>query len=99
MNSYRWSSYRGYIDKLCEFDFVEYDPVLAFTGLTRRSAAAKMLCKYAGLTQRGAAKVLNIQSGSAVSNQLRKLNRIVDDSPDIRDEVASIDDALNKKLC
>ena len=64
-----------------------------------RPVAAKMLCKYAGLTQRGAAKVLNIQSGSAVSTQLRKLNRVVDDSPDIRDKVASIDDALNKKRC
>ena len=39
-----------------------------------RPVTARMLCKYAGMTQRDVAKVLRLTGGSAVSLQLRKLN-------------------------
>ena len=39
-----------------------------------RPMMASMLCKYAGMTQRDVAKLLNLASGSTVSLQMRKLN-------------------------
>ncbi len=39
-----------------------------------RPVMARMLCKYAGMTQRDVAKLVNLAGGSAVSLQMRKLN-------------------------
>lgn len=39
-----------------------------------RAAAAKVLCKYGGLTQRQVSEVIDLRTGSAVSHQIRKLN-------------------------
>ncbi len=41
---------------------------------THRALASSMLCKYSGLTQRAAAKVLGMKTGVAVSCQLRALS-------------------------
>jgi hypothetical protein len=38
-----------------------------------RGVAARLLCQYAGLTQREAADVLKMGSGAPVSHQLRML--------------------------
>ena len=188
LNHYKWSSYSGYVDESKELDFVDYGPVLALTGMSRRGAAskryrefvetgiaqtdsefveiknrsrltigsesfshmvdelyqkliderdvledvsfrkqlevldverviqvicaefgvkedllskrqrhsimrpvaAKMLCKFAGLTQRDTAKVLNLKSGSAVSNQLRKLDPVIKQDEALRNQIDRI---------
>ncbi len=38
-----------------------------------RGIAARMLCQYAGMTQRAAARELGIKSGSAIGQQIRKV--------------------------
>ena len=42
-------------------------------GTWLRPVAAKMLCRYGGLTQRAAAGMLRMTTGSAVSAQIRRL--------------------------
>jgi REP element-mobilizing transposase RayT len=61
-----------------------------------RGAAARFLCRYAGLTQREVADVLNAGSGAAISHQLRKLT--VDLSKDrcLRRQVERAEAQLDK---
>jgi putative transposase len=55
-----------------------------------RAIAARMLCDYAGLTQRQAAKVLAIGTGGAVGKQLDKLARELTRDNRLRRQVAAI---------
>lgn len=59
-----------------------------------RAVAGCMLCKYGGLTQREAAKVLGLKSGVAVSCQLRNLRRILDSEGEMRQVVDRLDGKL-----
>ncbi len=43
-----------------------------------RAVAAKLLCKYAGLTQRDVARELNVRTGSAISHEIKKLQAIME---------------------
>jgi REP element-mobilizing transposase RayT len=52
-----------------------------------RAVAARVLCRYGGLTQRAAAKVLGMRTGVAVSCQLRRLT-----------ELAAMDKALRRTI-
>lgn len=188
LNSYKWSSYQGYVEETKAFDFVEYDPVLALVdargrkiasgkyrkfvesgiaktddefkqlkdasqytigspgfdsrirslykkiiegrdvvedvsfrnqidplpveavitavcevfdvkedvvytrqrGSSVRPVTAKMLCKFAGITQREVAEVLNLKSGVAVSCQLRKLRKKVEDDDELKGQLEKI---------
>ena len=49
-----------------------------------RGVGAKYLCRYAGLTQREAAKILKVGSGAAISHQLRKLEGMLADDRRLR---------------
>jgi len=44
-----------------------------------RPVTAKMLCKFADLTQRDVADILNLKNGVAVSCQLRKLRKVIEE--------------------
>ena len=46
-----------------------------------RAVASRMLCKYGGLTQREVASMLGLQTGAAVSCQLKRLRTLVDTDP------------------
>ena len=59
-----------------------------------RPLTAQALCKYAGMSQRDVAKVLNLRGGSAVSLQLRKLNEQLSHDATLRAEV----DQIHQKL-
>ena len=56
--------------------------------------AARMLCKYAGLTQRDAAQVLGVNSGAAVSSQQRKLAELMTGDRTLRRRVTAIESRL-----
>ena len=49
-----------------------------------RPVTARLLCKYAGMTQRDVAKVLKLTGGSAVSLQLGKLNKQLNQNKKLR---------------
>jgi hypothetical protein len=55
-----------------------------------RAVAARLLCDHADLTQRQVAKILRVGSGSAVSKQLRELERRLASDRDLRKTVAAI---------
>ena len=55
-----------------------------------RAVASRMLCDYGGLTQRQVADVLGLQSGAAVSAQLRKLTERLESQRRLRKQVAAI---------
>ena len=62
-----------------------------------RPVAAKMLCKYSGLTQRQVAAMLNVSSGAAVSLQLKKLDKALLRDRQLRKQVARIEKAVRKR--
>ncbi|MEI6972266.1 MAG: transposase [bacterium] len=59
-----------------------------------RAVASCMLCKYGGMTQREAAKVLGLKSGVAVSCQLRNLRKILAAGGAMRKVVDRLDSKL-----
>jgi REP element-mobilizing transposase RayT len=64
-----------------------------------RPVAAYMLCKFAGMTQREVATILNLNGGSAVSLQLKKLNEQLSRDKQLTkltDEITSI--LISKRL-
>ena len=60
-----------------------------------RAVASRMLCDYAGLTQRQTADLLGLRSGAAVSAQLHKLARHLNEDPGLSRRVKSIAAKLN----
>ncbi len=60
-----------------------------------RAIAARMLCKYAGLTQRDAAEVLGMNSGAAVSSQLQKLSLLMEGDRKLSRQVIEIESRLD----
>jgi REP element-mobilizing transposase RayT len=61
------------------------------------SIRARMLSKYGGLTQREVAKELNIISGAAVSDQLRRLKERRGVEKNLNGLIVSIEKALDKE--
>ncbi len=59
-----------------------------------RSVTAKMLCKYAGLTQREAAEELGLSTGAAVSMQLRRLKSLMRKNKDCARKVGKVEKRL-----
>ena len=55
------------------------------------SAAAMMLCKYGGITQRDAARTLGVQCGSAISVQVRKLKEKAAGDSEMSAAIARLD--------
>ena len=60
-----------------------------------RGVASRMLCKYAGLTQRDVARALGMSSGAAVSSQLKKLAALMVGDRRLRQRVADIEARLD----
>ncbi len=60
-----------------------------------RAIAARMLCKYAGLTQRDAAEVLGMNSGAAASSQLQKLSALMAGDRKLSRQVIEIESRLD----
>ena len=61
-----------------------------------RPIAAKMLCKYGGLTQREVADLFGIKSGAAVSIQLKRLKETAANRPDVARLLGRLDRQLQK---
>jgi len=59
-----------------------------------RGVAARMLCRFAGLTQREAAGVLGMQTGAAVSQQLERLRQRLHADASLRRQLAAIENTL-----
>jgi len=59
-----------------------------------RPVVAKMLCNFAGLTQRNVADILNLKSGVAVSCQLRKLRKVIEESEELKSQLDEIVEKL-----
>lgn len=59
-----------------------------------RGIAARVLCRYAGLTQREAAGVLNMKTGAAVGQQLQRLQSRLATDPHLRRLLADIEESL-----
>jgi len=64
-----------------------------------RGAAARMLCRYAGLTQREAAKVLEIGTGAAVGRQMRRLEEQLSENRSLQRKITAIERTLDKARC
>jgi len=83
------------IEAVCEVFGVKVDVVYTRQrGSWIRPVVAMMLCKFAGLTQREVAGVLNLKSGVAVSCQLRKLRKAIG----CNEELKSKHNEIVKKL-
>ena len=63
-----------------------------------RGVAARLLCKYAGLTQREVAAVLEMGSGAAVSHQMRKVAGLLESDRRLRDLVAEAGRLLGRQV-
>ena len=61
-----------------------------------RPLVARMLCKYAGLSQRQVADRMGISSGAAVSQQLRRLEQKAKEHGQARAQIKALDTALSK---
>ncbi len=61
-----------------------------------RAVASRMLCDYAGLTQRQVAEVLGLRSGAAVSAQLHTLTEQLETDRRLRRQIADIATQLKK---
>ncbi|MCK9305423.1 MAG: hypothetical protein M0P27_08515, partial [Bacteroidales bacterium] len=59
-----------------------------------RPVAAKMLCKFAGLTQRQVAGIFHLKSGVAVSCQLRKLQKSAEGDAELKSQLEEITEKL-----
>jgi hypothetical protein len=62
-----------------------------------RAVAARMLCRYGGLTQRAAAPILGVRTGVAVSCQLRKLSQLLESDKALRERLRRIERQLDKE--
>ena len=67
-------------------------------GNVARAAAAMMLCRHAGDTQRQAAERLGLTSGAAVSIQLRRLRGVVEKDRKLRETIAALQARLLSKI-
>jgi len=67
-------------------------------GSLARPIAAKMLCKYAGLTQRQVAELFGLKSGAAVSIQLKRLKKAAAEQSEVRRLLEGIDRHIQKRL-
>jgi REP element-mobilizing transposase RayT len=63
-----------------------------------RAVAARMLCRYGGLTQREAAQELGLRTGVAVSCQLKQLARLLASDARLVQVVRRIEGCLDKEL-
>jgi hypothetical protein len=63
-----------------------------------RPIAGMMLIKYGGLTQRGAAKELGIESGGLVGRSVRRLKTVAGKERKVAKLLAGIEEDLGKKL-
>ncbi|MFC1461716.1 transposase [Verrucomicrobiota bacterium] len=61
---------------------------------TARPVAARMLCKYAGLSQREVAKVLGLRTGAAVCTQLKRLDEAIKKSRKTKRTLKQIEKVL-----
>ena len=62
-----------------------------------RAVAARMLCRYGGLTQRAAASILGVQTGVAVNCQLRKLTHLLKSDAALCRTIEKIEKMLDGK--
>jgi hypothetical protein len=63
-----------------------------------RAVAARMLCRYGGLTQRAAASLLGLRTGVAVSCQLRRLAELLESDQGLQKALRRIERCLDKEL-
>ena len=63
-----------------------------------RPITARMLCRYSGLTQRQAAKFLNLSTGAAVSIQLKTLAAAAAAQGKLRRQLTAIDKAIRTEI-
>ena len=64
-----------------------------------RAVASRMLCRYAGLTQREVAEVLGLKTGAGVSSQLKRLKTQAGNNPQMQRLVAGLDRYFSRKVC
>jgi len=62
-----------------------------------RAVAARMLCRYGGLTQRAAAPLLGVRTGVAVSCQVRKLAQLLESDEALREKMRRTETRLDKE--
>lgn len=60
-----------------------------------RPVAARMLCRHAGMTQREVAETLNLNTGAAVSAQMRRLDTEIAGNQSLRRQLDRIDATLS----
>ena len=63
-----------------------------------RSVAARMLCRYAGLTQREAAHVLQVGNSSTVSKQQHRLSEALAHNRELRRQVSALETHLGAMI-
>ena len=66
-------------------------------GTIARGVAARWLCRYSGLTQRKAARTLGLNTGAAVSAQLRTLARRMDADAALRENIRNAEGKLEQR--
>ncbi len=59
-----------------------------------RAVASRMLCQYAGLTQRQAAHVVGVRNGASVSEQLTRLTQELESNRSLRNRIREIEKKL-----
>ncbi len=61
-----------------------------------RGIAGRYLCRYAGMSQREAAEMLDVRSGAAISKQARRLAAALPRKRNLRRQIANIEEKLEE---
>ena len=86
------------VERICEeLGVRRADLLRRRRGCWRRAMAAKLLCKHAGLSQRDVAVMLGLKTGAAVSQQLKRLGKAVEESRKARTQLESLDATLTQE--
>ena len=62
-----------------------------------RAVASRMLCQYAGLTQRQTAHVVGVRNGASISEQLTRLAQELQSNRGLRNRIREIEEKLKRR--
>ena len=94
----RYCRVEDVLSAVCEVFGVERSVLFhQWRGSMIRPMAAQVLCEYSGLTQREVAEILKLQTGAAVSHQIKRLGELMGKTGPLSEKHARIVRIIQQK--